>query len=240
MSDKKTRNRYKQFLHNPNVKVPPSTFYKNKKQINFHNLTATTPNIQNSTHLTDGNSALNNNDSLTDNSVPTHYISEYIIESNNNETNEYENLDILSDIVNENPLNESNHHDFDAEELNNLFDQQEITAEELASAYLVAFFNGSITQKALKDFITLSNISSDIKLPSSFDGLAKLLMKSEHTKNYTKSWFCGVCLTTFDNLNNRFQRSCEKCQVKFNMFYYLDMETQIKKIFSNVDFNYSC
>ena len=91
--------------------------------------------------------------------------------------------------------------------------------------------------KALKDFITLSNITSNIKLPSSFDGLAKLLMKSEQTKIYTKSWFCGVCLTTFNNLDNRFQRSCEKCQVKLNMFYYLDIEHQTKKIFSNVDLN---
>ncbi len=62
-------------------------------------------------------------------------------------------------------------------------------------------------------------------------------MKSEKTKIYTKSWFCGVCLTTFNNLDNRFQRSCENCQVKLNMFYYLDIEHQIKKIFSNVDLN---
>ncbi len=38
-------------------------------------------------------------------------------------------------------------------------------------------------------------------------------------------------------LNNRFQRSCENCQVKLNIFYYLDIEHQIKKIFSNVDLN---
>ena len=91
--------------------------------------------------------------------------------------------------------------------------------------------------KALKDFITLSNITSNIKLPSSFDGLSKLLMKSDLKEIYTKSWFCGVCLTSFNNLDNRFQRSCEKCQVKLNMFYYLDIEHQIKKIFSNVDLN---
>ncbi len=36
---------------------------------------------------------------------------------------------------------------FDFEEFNILFDPHEISTEELASAYLVVFFNGNITQK---------------------------------------------------------------------------------------------
>ena len=36
-------------------------------------------------------------------------------------------------------------------EFNNAFNNKEISKEELAAAYLVAFFNGTITQSALKD-----------------------------------------------------------------------------------------
>ena len=65
--------------------------------------------------------------------------------------------------------------DFDEIGLSNLLNNSEITREELAAAYLVAFFNGTITQSSLKDFITFSNKApSGIKLPRIFDGLAKI------------------------------------------------------------------
>jgi hypothetical protein len=122
-------------------------------------------------------------------------------------------------------------------EFNNVFNNKEISKEELAAAYLVAFFNGTITQSALKDFIALSNITSEIKLPSSFDGLAKVLMNENRVYDYQKKWFCGVCLNTFEKLDDRFQRSCKKCNVKLNMSYYLNINQQIQKIFSEIEIN---
>jgi len=81
--------------------------------------------------------------------TPLNNNQEYLIDTNSIETNfedVNENLDILSDNVN--PITQNdNHPSFDFEEFNTLFDPHEISAEELASAYLVAFFNGSITQK---------------------------------------------------------------------------------------------
>jgi hypothetical protein len=81
--------------------------------------------------------------------TPLNNNQEYLIETNCIETNFdhlNENLDILSDNVNSISQND-NQPSFDFEEFNALFDPHEISAEELASAYLVAFFNGSITQK---------------------------------------------------------------------------------------------
>jgi hypothetical protein len=146
MSEKKSRGRFKQYLHNLNVKVPSNTFYRNKRE------TPVVDNIQNLQNF-DSNfgasgSVLNINaqEQIT---TPLNNNQEYLIETNSIETNFdhlNENLDILSDNVNSITQND-NQPSFDFEEFNTLFDLHEISAEELASAYLVAFFNGSITQK---------------------------------------------------------------------------------------------
>ena len=145
MSGKKSRGRYKQYLHNLNVKVPPNTFYRNKRDTLVDDSNQNVVNFDTNLEA----SPIVSNVIMQENSLTHNTNHEFIFETNNAEPNNEqinENLDILNDIVNENPLydNQSN---FDAEELNTLFDKHEITAEELASAYLVAFFNGSITQK---------------------------------------------------------------------------------------------
>ena len=145
MSGKKSRGRYKQYLHNLNVKVPPNTFFRNKRETLVDDSNQNVVNFDTNFEA----SPFVSNVIMQENSLTHNTNNEFIFETNNAEPNNEqinENLDILNDIVNENPLydNQSN---FDVEELNTLFDKHEITAEELASAYLVAFFNGSITQK---------------------------------------------------------------------------------------------
>jgi hypothetical protein len=80
---------------------------------------------------------------------------------------------------------------------------------------LTLFFDAKITQMALKKIIQLANITSKIKLPTSFDGLLNILIKKESLIDYDKSWFCGNCLKSISILENRLQRSCSKCNTRY-------------------------
>ena len=58
----------------------------------------------------------------------------------------------------------------------------EITKEELAAAYLASFYSGKTTQSSLTDYLQLSNIRSEaenspVRLPTTFNGLAQILLK---------------------------------------------------------------
>ena len=63
-----------------------------------------------------------------------------------------------------------------------------ITVVELAAAYLTLFFKGKLTQTALSAAIELSNITSTIKLPTTFDGLVNKIINSKTilNSNYDK------------------------------------------------------
>ena len=98
--------------------------------------------------------------------------------------------------------------------MNDLLRNVKITEEELAAAYLAAFFNGKTTQSSIKDFLQLSNISSNVKLPTSFDGLVKVLTGEKPKFMHSKSWFCNICKKQVKKLTNRFQRECETCKSK--------------------------
>ena len=93
-------------------------------------------------------------------------------------------------LVNEDQINEQNKDEIDELtgaddqsndshslgllELNSLA-KSSITPQELAAAYLCAFFSGSVSQKSLADFIQLSNLCSSTKLPASITGLTNLI-----------------------------------------------------------------
>jgi hypothetical protein len=49
--------------------------------------------------------------------------------------------------------------EFNANELNNILHDEEITREELSAAYLAAFYNCGSTQRTLTNFLQLHNIS---------------------------------------------------------------------------------
>lgn len=64
----------------------------------------------------------------------------------------------------------------------------EISREDLVAAYLTAFFDGRITQSALSNFLCISNITSEVKLPTSFDGLINLLIGTDNYKAFKKTY----------------------------------------------------
>ena len=62
---------------------------------------------------------------------------------------------------------------------NSFKDLTNITPSDLSAAYLAAFFNGIKTQASLSDYLTLSNLTSNIKIPTTFDGLTNFLIIRE-------------------------------------------------------------
>ena len=227
------RGRYKQYLWNKDAKIPKTTYYRNTHDGDQHqNFQKEFSPVTNLAKTSDENCQIE--DFYESDSIET--LVENAADEINNNSND--NLNLIDSLVNDNILYDNNESEdvFDENELNNLFSSNNINKEDLSAAYLTAFFNGRISQKSLKDFIMISNISSEIKMPSNFDGLAKVLIGTEYIYKYIKSWFCGVCLETFKEVD-RFQRMCNKCNVKLNMSYYIDIEQQITKIFAEIDFN---
>ena len=96
----------------------------------------------------------------------------------------------------------------------NIIRNEKINKEDLAAAFLASFYDGGITQKALKNFLKLNNIYSEIKIPPSFDGLIKILENVDDNEalNSTKFWYCSTCYKKIERLSNRFQRTCEFCK----------------------------
>ena len=162
------RGKYKKYMSNGNVKIPNTTLWRNK--IN----SPSSPLINSSKPACKpiGEEILIDNtiqESDLSPEINTHDITTSVI---NEQTNEILN-DLRDDFLADLDSNVEN--DFDEIGFSNLLYNSEITREELAAAYLVAFFNGTITQSSLKDFITFSNkATSGIKLPRIFDGLAKI------------------------------------------------------------------
>ena len=228
------RGKYKRYLLDSSVKMPPSTFYKKRKLLqNNESVAATVDNdIDNDNDIIQTiQNEQANLEIYHDNLNFTNSASNIILQdddSNNYSSDHIENTDF-------NSIDSDN--DLDHDDFIDIFGQTQLTKEDLSAAYLTAFFSGKITQTALKDFISISNIASEIKLPTSFDGLTKVLMGKNNIYKYTKSWFCGVCLKTFNKMEDRYQRSCSQCCVKLNMSYYIDIEEQIRKIFKDMDFS---
>jgi hypothetical protein len=99
--------------------------------------------------------------------------------------------------------------------LGNILQSNGLNEKDLAAGYLAAFYNGKTTQKSLTDYLQLANIHLPIRMPTTFDGLRKLIYGDVESKlAYEKTWFCGICLKITKKLNNRFQRACEQCQTK--------------------------
>ena len=182
-------------MANGSVKIPSTTLWRNNKS------SPSSANIKANQNINLTPKAL---EAVLDESSFHSYETEYETTANldNLETSLSDmennlNNDILTHMRAEfsNCYDLNDHDDFEQFQLSKLLTDNKITKKELAAAYLVAFFNGTVTQTSLKDFITLSNItSSDIKLPTSFDGLAKVLMGVKSVYDYRKKWFCGVCL----------------------------------------------
>ena len=182
-------------MANGSVKIPSTTLWRNNKSSpSSANIKAN----QNTNHTPKALEAVLDESSF--HSYETEYETTANLDTLETSLSDMENnlnneilIDMRAEFSNCYDLND--HDDFEQFQLSKLLTDNKITKKELAAAYLVAFFNGTVTQTSLKDFITLSNItSSDIKLPTSFDGLAKVLMGVKSVYDYRKKWFCGVCL----------------------------------------------
>ncbi len=81
----------------------------------------------------------------------------------------------------------------------------------------------------------IGNFRSLIKLPTGYDGLISLLNMNDKKVQYEKSWFCSVCQTVFNELDNRFQRLCAKCKsTRLTMYYHLNIESHIQNIMNKL------
>ena len=91
-----------------------------------------------------------------------------------------------------------------------------INQNDLATAYLAAFFNGRTTQDSLKDYLRLSNFSSQIKLPTTFDGLSQLVVGKKNSVKFEKSWFCNTCTKQITRVNTNNALITRVITIKFN------------------------
>ena len=73
---------------------------------------------------------------------------------------------------------------------NSFKDLTNITPSDLSAAYLAAFFNGIKTQASLSDYLTLLNLTSNIKIPTTFDVLTNFLIGIKIRECYS---CCLVC-----------------------------------------------
>lgn len=234
--DFKPRGSYRKYLYNPTFKIPRSTLFCQNKTINdiFQ-----APRPDNNNLIENQNS----NESITATLAPF-YFTEIDDRPNNGDDTQTISLNNSLDEESEIQGSHDNYTDDHLYEepdlltdLSKAFDSsEEITANDLAAGYLAAFFNGKTSQASLTDYLILSNITSTTKLPTTFDGLIKNLIGKNNTLNYTKSWYCPICMTSHSKIDCR-QRQCKKCETRLNMYYFLDIEEQIRRLLHK--FNHS-
>lgn len=195
----KERGRYKNYIGNPSIKMPISTKNNHLRRSNkISNIEIdNTPNTQ--FQMTNQQITTNSNISQNHDNV----------EELSNNSHDFESANQENDTDNSIEEDEILYSTLDV-----IINNKDLTKEELSAAYLAAFYNGRTSQKSLKDYLQLSNIYSPIKLPTSFDGLARTLIDQRDFLNYKKSWFCGICYKSLESLGNRFQRSCDICQTR--------------------------
>ena len=223
------KRKYKQYLYDSKINMPARTYYskyqKKKKESTSTNET-----------LSDLNNTFNNNETIQQESQITSQnenIQECLLLNEYNQLNEPNHLEDHHHT--EESLNENKSNDSFTDEMNILLNDENISEEDLAAAYLTSFYNGRVSQKSLKDFLAIGNFRSSIKLPTSYDGLISLLNMNDKKVQYEKSWFCSVCQTVFNELDNRFQRLCAKCKTtRLTMYYHLNIESQIQNIMNKL------
>ncbi len=212
----KVRGKYKQYLYDNDKVIPRTTKWYakynssliNNESIVFDKNHHSSSSTQKSSHEILMNSTSENNTRLLDEEI----------EEENNEDKSDEDI---SDEENEDDQH-IDENETELNDLNNIIKNEKISKEDLAAAFLASFYNGGITQKDLSDFLQLSNIYSETKLPASFSGLIKILESVDNNEslNSTKFWYCGTCFKKIEKLNNRFQRTCEFCKTSKYVFFF--------------------
>ena len=150
--------KYNQYLSDSNVNIPKSTFY-----LKYYNKLRLKVSCRDQTIQSLPEDQLHPND--TDNTQELYEFESQDddIDQNTNELNENQPLDTTSiDLI--------------IDDLTAFVVDNTITKEDVASAFLAAFYDGAATQKSLTSFLTLSNImNKTIQIPTTFSGLVSLL-----------------------------------------------------------------
>jgi len=207
MMPKESR-KYKQYLWNDQVSMPKSTKYFKRKNQTNSTKNSQVPNFSIDQYLTLENST---------NSENSHGNLNQTLNYTTNLESDFAdaNLECEDETIIHN-TNENNYNHLDEQnsfpDLIEALSSDEITKNDLAIAYLSAFFNGHSTQESLSDFIKLSNLTSHIKLPTTFEGLSNLVIGKANNLHFKKTWFCDICIKPFENTDNRLQRSCNVCK----------------------------
>ena len=201
----KQRRKYKEYLWNNQKTVPKSTKYFKLRQDSVANGENTVRpeelnNVNNENILPPSNAGESSFEFSNNHQ-------DYHLEGDDNDSEE-EITSNKYDYVN------ANDNDF-LPDLVEALSSSEITKNDLAIAYLSAFFNGSTSQDSLSDYIKLSNFTSHIKLPTTFGGLSNLVIGKKQQLNSNKSWFCNTCIKEIKSLDSRLQRSCSTCKSRF-------------------------
>lgn len=241
----KRKNTYKQYLFNSNVQIPISTKHYHKKLANQRDVSSTNSKLNNDINKDLRNQAENHSQvdieqTLTNNLNEVNHICDNRsrgVDQNDDQSNELILQPNLSNELGGAYIDDVDHFgetnsEFDSDGYQSSLSESEedanydlsilnmqdknIGLKEMAAAFLAAFYSGKITQKALSDFIKLHNIYSSNKLPSNFDGLAKILVDKDANLSYKKTWFCNICIKSFEELNHRFQRECHICSSKYS------------------------
>jgi hypothetical protein len=206
---KEKRGRYKKYLLDEAKAIPKSTIY-----------------YQNQNNNQDDYISTNLNRVLTASNIRSEYENfepcEPLINENLNSIISTNHSLLYIDETNVNPLRNSEEISHEADTfdddfnpiLSDILSDNNLVIEDLAAAYLAAFFNGRTSLQSLNDYLKLSNIYSPVKLPTTFNGLKNLISTNTDNLIYEKSWFCGTCLKHFTQLISRLQRTCEYCKTR--------------------------
>jgi hypothetical protein len=218
MSNNKTpikRGKYKKYLWDSTQKIPKSTVSDQRKKlkasdINEHQV----PVRQNETpaYSSDPNFEISYEDETT-----TYNLDTNLDILNDDEQTSQNHSNVLNEDNEISLLNENNETSRTEECMSDFIEaisSDDVTQTELVTAYIAAFFNGRTTQTSLSDFIKLSNITSQVKLPTSFDGLKNIVVGKNNSLVYSKTWFCNVCIKPITSLNHRLDRHCPICKTK--------------------------
>ena len=206
---KEKRGRYKKYLLDESKAIPKSTIYYQNQiphpDVNILTKTNTSYIRSENENLIEYDIGLNNEPDLIE---PLGLNVKNHAPLSIDETNLYA-LRNIEEITNE---TEEISDDFNADfnqELTDIISDNNLVKEDLAAAYLAAFYNGRTSQQSLSDCLQLSNIYSPVKLPTTFNGLKSLKSKKMDNLPYENSWFCCTCLKHFTKLTHRLQRACE-------------------------------
>jgi hypothetical protein len=128
-----------------------------------------------------------------------------------------------SQAYNESPIDFSDNHDIsESSSSSDESDDGELieivkdftNEEEVAAAYLSAFYAGKMTQKAFKLQLELTKKLYNPNLPSSFDAMRRAIKGCGKVKDeFYKIWYCSNCQAEV-KLDYSKQRSCKICKTR--------------------------